>query len=87
MLTCLALLLTMMPAGIFAENEEDALQEGLYWRETERSKDDSGNPVFEAVGELSDDDIVGEPNGDAIREFVYVDENGYRSTVKFASLT
>ena len=86
MFTCLALLLTMMPAGIFADDTGDALQPGLYWRKTQRSHNESGDMVFEPVGDPQNTPIVGETNNDAIREFVYVDESGSQSIVKFGEL-
>ena len=85
MLTCLVLLLTMIPAGVFADDTGDALQPGLYWRKTQRSHNESGDMVFEPVGDPQNTPIVGETNNDAIREFVYVDESGSQSTVKFGS--
>lgn len=85
MLLCLALLLTMVPAAAFADDPE-SLSQGLYWRRTQRSHNESGDMVFEPIEDPSNDPIVGEPNNDAIREFVYVDESGNQSTVKFAEL-
>ena len=82
---CLALLLSMMPVSVFAEDSEP-LSQGLYWRRTQRGQNESGDMVFEPVGDPSNEPIVGEPNNDAIREFVYVDETGKQSTVRFAEL-
>ena len=83
---CMILVVSMVPTWAFADDTGDTLSQGLYWRRTQRSHNESGDMVFEAIEDPLNEPIVGEPNNDAIQEFIYVDEKGTQSIVRFAEL-